>query len=313
MNTIQNSIMGISPIDRHAQIRHNTKALAEIASSPQSKYLIWVNDKILIANNNDSFFSYSQICDFITEQSELIYLGKEQKSHYFSYQLSTLPNGFNESELHSLRSIALLASHSEANLYFHSQGLFNWHKSHQFCANCGHKTHLTLAGHSRKCTNAQCGREHYPRTDPAVIFSVSNNQTPEPEFLLARQASWDENRYSVLAGFVEPGESLENAVFREAYEEVGIDLHTTRYVASQPWPFPASIMVGFEAVTKTSEITLIDKEIEHAMWLNAKEITNQLLSGELKLPYSVSISWHLINRWYQSQTGNSLSTIQQTQ
>ncbi|MCW9018257.1 MAG: NAD(+) diphosphatase, partial [Kangiellaceae bacterium] len=203
----------------------------------------------------------------------------------------------------------LIADEEELGLLFHSQGLFNWHRNHKYCAACGCKTEIGNAGHSRKCQNEECNKDHFPRIDPAVIFTISDNSQNKDRLLLARQAAWDEGRYSVIAGFVEPGESLENAVIRETYEEVGLKLKSASYVASQPWPFPSSMMVGFEAVTDTNEITLIDNELEHAMWISADEMIEEIESGKLKLPFSVSISWHLIDRWFHQQTGRSLATV----
>ena len=303
------STLGVSPIDRHAEIRRNQDEINSILNSNQSEFLIWIKGRILFDRPDSLFFSYQQVSELSDSLPEPIYLGKNSEKYYFAYQLAALPQGYDDSNLTNLRSISLIADEEELGLLFHSQGLFNWHRNHQYCAACGSKTKVASTGHSRVCLNQECGKEHFPRIDPAVIFTIVDKSQTDDRLLLARQASWDEGRYSIIAGFVEPGESLENAVFREAYEEVGLSLQSTNYVASQPWPFPSSMMVGFEAVTETNEITLIDKELEHAMWVSADEIVTQIESGKLKLPYSISISWHLIERWFTQQTGRSLSTI----
>ena len=305
------STLGVSPIDRHAEIRQNQTELKTILASEQSEFLIWIKGRILFDRPDSLFFSYQQVSALTSSLPEPIYLGKNFEKHFFAYQLFELPEAYTESNLTDLRSISLIADEEELGLLFHSQGLFNWHRNHKYCAACGYKTQPANAGHSRKCLNEDCSREHFPRIDPAVIFTITDNSQDKERLLLARQATWDEGRYSVIAGFVEPGESLENAVFREAYEEVGLKLKSASYIASQPWPFPSSMMIGFEAVTDTTEITLIDNELEHAMWISAGEMIKLIESGDLKLPFSVSISWHLIERWFQQQTDRSLTTLNQ--
>ena len=309
MNPMLDASMGITPIDRHAEIRKNNDKLRDYATSESAQYIVWVKNQLLFDSTESIFFNYQQIQEFGVELSERIYLGKTENAHYFSYQLNKIPETFDESDLTNLRSISLLADEEEISLLFHSQGLFNWHRRHQFCASCGGATSFSNAGHSRKCLSTECSREHFPRIDPAVIFSIADNKSEKPRLLLARQANWDEGRYSVIAGFVEPGETLENAVFREAYEEVGLQLESVQYLASQPWPFPSSMMIGFEAVTRTTDIELIDKEIDHAMWVTADEIIDKVKQGKLVFPYSISISWAFINRWFVEQTGYSINEI----
>ncbi len=307
MDTIGN--FGISPIDRHAEIRHDVVKIESVQQSDASRFICWYQGRILIPGSRELFFTLAELKAFNILPHEPIFLGKEQTLYFFALQLDMLPPLFKENELINLRAAALLADEFELGLLFHGQGLINWHHSHHYCAKCGSKTQVSNAGHSRRCINQDCLREHFPRLDPAVIFSIVNRSGPDERLLLARQAVWDEGRYSVIAGFVEPGETLEHAVRREAFEEVGLKLDSVKYHASQPWPFPSSIMLGFETVTNEEEITLIDKEIEHAMWLTVDEIKTKVESGELKLPYSVSISWHLVNRWFESQSGMSLSEL----
>ena len=157
----------------------------------------------------------------------------------------------------------------------------------------------------RTCTNPACGKQIFPRTDPAIIVLVQAGD----RCLLARQASWPPGRYSVIAGFVEPGESLEDAVKREVMEESGITVSEIYYQSSQPWPFPSSLMLGFMAHATTVEFNLIDNELEEARWMTRAEITQELQDGRLKLPPGLSISRRLIETWFDSGDAGKLSEI----
>jgi len=148
-----------------------------------------------------------------------------------------------------------------------------------------------MSGHERHCPS--CDHTMYPRTDPAIIIAV----TYKNQLLLARQSSWPKARYSVLAGFVEPGESFEHAAIREVKEESGLDIHFPKYFASQPWPFPCSVMIGFLAEAKHQNLALLDQELEHAVWVSPENIGSLLSNGELKLPTYGSISHALIEHW----------------
>jgi len=172
--------------------------------------------------------------------------------------------------------------------------IMNWHATHGFCANCGSASEQTDAGWLRRCP--ACGSEHYPRVDPAVIMIVTDGQE---RALLARQTRWPEKWFSTLAGFVEPGESVEAAVHREVGEEVSIGIDSVRYVASQPWPFPSSLMFGFHAITfEESEPTPDGVEIAEARWFSRDEIKAANEDGSVLLPPRLSISRMLIEHWY---------------
>src|SRR5262249_53858810 len=144
--------------------------------------------------------------------------------------------------------------------------LLNWHRRHRFCANCGAPTNVVEGGFSRKCPN--CGASHFPRTDPVVIMLVEHDR----RLLLGRRPVWPESRYSILAGFVSRGETLEEAVIREVREESGIEAYDARYVASQPWPFPSSLMLGFSARADGGEPTARDGELEDVRWFTLDQI-----------------------------------------
>jgi NAD+ diphosphatase len=171
-----------------------------------------------------------------------------------------------------------------------ARALLHWQQRNRFCGGCGNALGLCKGGWCARCTH--CGMEHYPRTDPAIIVAVSDGE----RLLLGRQASWPAGRWSVLAGFVEPGESLEQAVAREVMEEAGIPVLECEYAASQPWPFPAALMVGFRAQGLPLEPSVSD-ELEQARWFSLDELDAAVASGEVKLSPRLSISRWLIDAW----------------
>jgi NAD+ diphosphatase len=192
-----------------------------------------------------------------------------------------------------LRDAGILMSDRDAGLLTHAVALGNWHAVSAFCSRCGAPTEIASAGHTRRCTAD--GAEHFPRCDPAVIMLVTD---PDDRCLLARNASWPHGRVSILAGFVEPGESAEQAVAREVYEETGVIVSTVSYAGSQPWPMPHSLMLGFRAEATGTEITVDGDEIAEARWYGRDDLREAILSGELVMPPSLSISRWLIENWY---------------
>lgn len=192
-----------------------------------------------------------------------------------------------------LRQVADLLTSEEASFAATAVALDNWHGTHPRCSRCGEPTVIAEAGWVRTCPADES--QHHPRTDPAVIMAVTDESD---RLLLARGAGWPEGRMSVLAGFVEPGETLAAAVAREVREEVGIDVVDVRYQGDQPWPFPASLMVGFTARATSTELTLDGTEIADARWFTRAELREALDRGDLRRPSSVSISARLIERWY---------------
>jgi NAD+ diphosphatase len=191
-----------------------------------------------------------------------------------------------------LREIGPLLVDDDIGLVVQAIALGEWHRRHRFCPRCGAGLLAESAGHVLTCTS--CGTQQFPRTDPAVIMLVTDGDRA----LLGRHPQWPAGRYSTLAGFVEPGESLEQAVAREVLEESGVRVTDVRYFASQPWPFPASLMVGFFAEATSADIVVDGVEIEDAQWFTREEMRAQAEAGTLVLPGGLSISRALIEEWY---------------
>jgi NAD+ diphosphatase len=192
-----------------------------------------------------------------------------------------------------LRENGALLDDTDAGLLTTAVALANWHATHGRCAQCGDPTRVVQSGWSRTCQT--CGADHFPRTDPAVIMSVVD---ADGRLLLGRQARWPQRRFSTLAGFVEPGESLEAAVRREVLEEAGVVVTVVEYRGSQPWPFPSSLMVGFHAQAVTTDVVVDDAELSEARWWTRQALARDVRDGTLLLPPRVSIARRLIEDWF---------------
>lgn len=207
----------------------------------------------------------------------------------FAIGLPDAPEGL---QAVNLRDAATLLPQDEAGLASYATAILTWHRTHPHCARCGHPTDVADAGFVRRCPS--CGASHHPRTDPVVIMLVLRGD----EVLLGRQPSWPEGRYSALAGFVEPGESLEEAVAREVREEAGVEIAAPRYVASQPWPFPGSLMLGFHADHAGGEPQVGDAELEDVRWFARADVAAAAAGdGPIHLPPPLAIARTLIDAW----------------
>ncbi|ATG47992.1 NADH pyrophosphatase [Celeribacter ethanolicus] len=205
------------------------------------------------------------------------------------FEVETLPG----MQFYDLRAVMTRLTPLEAELAATGRALFDWHRRHGFCANCGEKTVLGQSGWRRDCP--ACGAEHYPRTDPVVIMLVTRGN----DVLLGRNANWPEGMYSLLAGFVEPGEPIEAAVRREVFEEAGVRVGKVDYVTSQPWPFPASLMLGCRAEAVSREITLDPAELEDARWVRREEMALALAGRhpEIAAARKGALAQVLLRKW----------------
>jgi NAD+ diphosphatase len=196
-----------------------------------------------------------------------------------------------------LRGLGDRLEPKDAALLAFGRAMIVWHERHRYCGVCGAPTASAEAGHVRACS--ACDVRHFPRVDPAIIVLVAD----DARCLLGRQGSWPPGRYSTIAGFVEPGESLEDAVRREIREETGIEVDEVGYHSSQPWPFPSSLMLGFSARPVGGEIALRDGELEDARWVRRDDIT----ARRVLLPPKISIAYRLIEAWFDAAPGRRLA------
>jgi NAD+ diphosphatase len=279
-------------VDRIGERRKDSAWLAEAVRSEQSCFVPVWGEQCLIGGDplRAILLSREQVASMVDDQ-ELIFLGLFRDRPAFALPINAAANApFPElGEFHDLRYLGTVLPPDEANLVAHARALVLWHASQVFCGVCGSSARPEAAGNSRICMNNDCRREIFPRVDPAIIVLVSDGD----RCLLGRQVGWPEGRYSSVAGFVEPGESLEDSVRREVYEETNIRVSTVSYHSSQPWPFPSSLMLGFMAEATSSDIILNDGELEDAQWFTRKE----LRSGFPKLPFQISIARRLVDHW----------------
>jgi NAD+ diphosphatase len=206
--------------------------------------------------------------------------------------------------LADLREIGGRLEPSEAGLLAQARAMAYWHAHHRFCGSCGGSTVTEQSGHLRRCT--VCDSEQFPRLDPAVIVLVAD----EHRCLLGRQRRWEQSVYSTLAGFVEPGETLEQAVAREVREESSIEICEPRYLTSQPWPFPASLMLAFRAIPTTEAIELTDGELADARWFTREDIQRGIRGGEFAISRRHSVAWSLIANWFDEGDLGPLSAVE---
>lgn len=222
------------------------------------------------------------------------FLGLTGDTPWFALPVDGLPRALREGapSWQGLRQMAGQLSAFDAGLFAYAKALLLWQTRARFCGACGHPTQLRRAGHSARCDAAGCRLEHFPRTDAAIIVLVTDG----PRALIGRQPGWPTRRYSTLAGFVEPGESLEDALRREVAEEAGVRVGRCHYRGSQPWPFPASLMLGFRAEADDPTIVVGD-ELEDARWVGADELLDAIATDALRMPMPISISFRLIADW----------------
>ncbi|MGW4961554.1 NAD(+) diphosphatase [Nonomuraea sp. NPDC004186] len=297
-------------IDRSSALRANEQWLEQAWTDPSTRVLVIDDGHTLVRRSGDAVQAVLY-APADAPPGERYLLGVEDGVAYFAVA-APLPSGpgrdvngrvtvpmslrdtpEGEPVAAGLRQVGGLLGDRDAGLLVYAVALEAWHTTHEYCPRCGTRTDVRAGGHIRVCP--QDGSQHFPRVDPAVIMLVRDE---DDRCLLARGPQWPEGRLSILAGFVEPGESLEHAVAREVAEEVGVTVVRPRYLGSQPWPFPRSLMLGFFAEAISTELTPDAEEIAEARWFSREELARALESGELRLPPPVSIARRLIETWY---------------
>jgi NAD+ diphosphatase len=295
-------VLSRGTVDRSTERRRDTEWLAAAWADPRTRVVVVDNGQALVRADADReelvFASPASAPDGVrfllgTDPDGIVYFGVAgplpQPESLGQEGAAARPTG--------LRQAGPLLSDRDVGLMTHAVALGNWHSVFVHCPRCGAVTEPALSGHSRICPVDSS--EHFPRLDPAVIMLVTD---PDDRALLARNAQWPERRVSILAGFVEPGESAEQAVGREVLEETSISVGDTQYVGSQPWPMPHSLMLGFRARANGSLLITVDQEeIAEARWFSRDDLRQAIAEGTIRLPPPVSIAHRIIESWYGSE------------
>jgi NAD+ diphosphatase len=312
------SELNLSPIDRGSDLRTDATKLEQLWKKAQ---IIQLVDARLSATNDALTFidarAVSELSDSFVE-GERFFLGTSRDGNqpYFAWRTTwinqPIDDGSGDFEkdkyegFKTLREVGGNLDAEDLTLAMHAIGLANWHETHTHCSKCGAQTVSDLGGSVRVCI--EDSTQHHPRTDPAVIVLVRD---ATDRILLGHQPIWPDKRFSTFAGFVETGESFEECVSREIFEEAGVYPSQVKYITSQPWPFPASIMIAFEAIADRPEDARPDgKEITEVRWLSRDEMKQAVASGEILLPPGISVARRMIESWYTRVDGYSRNDLQ---
>ena len=296
-------------IDRASHERENDERMIELASSGAARFVPIDSEKNLVKAGGapEAVFLQGVMARAIASASDTqIFLGYVEGTPYFAVDVTGKDVPLKEvGEFVDLRQVGALLFAREGSILAYARGMTYWHRRHRYCGVCGATTKAIRGGHVRQCTNENCKSEHFPRTDPAVIMLVHHGD----KCLLGRGKHFPRGMHSTLAGFVEPGESFEDAVAREVYEEVKVRVTNVTYRSSQPWPFPASVMIGFHAEAESLDFTVNETELEAARWLTREELRPENLpkDGSFFMPRRDSIARRLIEEWLGHEAGPSIS------
>jgi NAD+ diphosphatase len=286
-------------IDRRAEVREEVGWPAAALSDPETLYILARDTAQLVYTGPQpriAFVTRDHPALRDPDPHSLVLLGWYKGARCVLVELgdSRLVEPQEGTGFEELRPLSPLLHEDQAGLLAYARALTIWRKRQRFCGVCGYRALPERAGHVIRCTNEAEPHEFFPRIDPAIIVLITDGERA----LLGRQASWPPGRYSTIAGFVEPGESLEDAVFREVFEETGVVVTNPRYDSSQPWPFPSSLMIGFQAEAEKGSPIRIGDELEDARWFTRAEIRSD---GLPLVPPSHSISYRLISTWLEAE------------
>lgn len=268
--------------------------LAARMADPATRVLVVAGNRLRLVGDQVPWVAPADAPD-----GELVLLGEHDGAVHVAVLIAPDAASGDPEEWVPLRSVLTLLAEQQpeqAPLFMHAIGLAEWHHATRFCPRCGGSLRSEAAGHELRCK--QCGRPQFPRSDPAVIMAITHGEGEDEAILLGRNTSWPAGRWSTLAGFCEPGETLEDSVRREVDEEVGVRVGEVSYFGSQPWPLPASLMLGFTGRALSTDIDVDGAEIEEARWWTRADFEAAARSGELVVPRGISISSSLIEAWF---------------
>jgi NAD+ diphosphatase len=299
-------------LNREVELRDNAQWIAETLARPETRLVPLWRSRNLLERGDDGttaiYLSPAELAEPDRIQPPTL-LGSDGVRDYFAVSVTDgqkehILEKFPQARFADLRRASIDMAAKHAGILAYARALHYWQHRHAFCGVCGDSNLLRSAGHRMVCGNEECARESYPRIDPAIIVLVTHKNY----CLLGRNAKWPPKQFSTLAGFVEPGESLEDAVVREVYEEVQVQLQDIRYVSSQPWPFPASAMCGFyaEAVDRNSGSS---EEVDEARWFTVETLKQAVLNDEVRLSPPVSIAFRLLADWFRNNGGGDLEKL----
>ncbi len=291
-------------LDRADHLRQRDSWLeARLGDTSTRLVAVWRSKNLVAADREPRavWLEAARAPDLIERGGTLVFLGLNKAHTYFALDVSALdapedePSISGAGEFRDLRAVGPVMEHRTGAILAYARGMMHWHRRHRYCGSCGRPTESRRGGHLLICTHPDCGQQHFPRTDPAVIMLVHDGE----RCVLGRQKIWPPGMHSTLAGFVEPGESLEDAVAREVAEEVGLclDLRRIVYQSSQPWPFPSSLMLGFHAQVEPAELRVHPEELESAAWYSRAQLLNSPEDEDFRLPRADSIARSLIEDW----------------
>jgi len=299
-------------LDRLAEYRDDKAWVARALGSGKARFVpLWRNRSLLADTADGQVAVYLRPGELELPDSiqPPTLLGSDGKRYFFAVSINDIQHErvlgqYPEAQFVDLRLASVNMDTKHAAVLAYAKALHYWQYRHAFCGICGNLNRVESSGHKLVCSNEDCGRQSFPRIDPAIIVLVTQGDA----CLLGHNASWPPKRFSTLAGFVEPGESLEDAVVREVFEESRVRLKGIRYVSSQPWPFPASAMCGFFAEADSRECSPSD-EMEEVRWFTASQLKNAVSKDEVRLPPPVSIAYQLIADWYHQQCKEDLGIL----
>jgi NAD+ diphosphatase len=279
-------------LDRADAVRNNPELILQLQNSVGARFLTVQDGRpVLNVGSGRPKLLWLDAAD-IPAHSNAIFLGLQGEIPHFAVSIPAgvaLPG-----KALDARAAAMQMAAADSAIIAQARSLLLWHERHQHCAVCGAHTEMKKAGYQRQCVNPDCAAEHFPRTDPVAIMLIIDKD----RCLLGRQPQFPPRFFSALAGFIEPGETLEEAVARETYEEAGIRCGRVRYVASQPWPFPSSLMIGCFAEAISFDITLDKTELEEAQWFSREDcLAGFAGSGSFMVPPPMAIAHHLLKAW----------------